>query len=53
MRLLLDTHIWLWLQGSPERLGLALPAVEDLDNELLLSAVSSWETSSPCQTPSP
>lgn len=43
MRLLLDTHIWLWLQYAPERLGPALPAVEDPDNELLLSAASSWE----------
>ena len=43
MRLLLDTHVWLWLQHSPERLGPALPAVADPDNELLFSAASSWE----------
>jgi PIN domain nuclease of toxin-antitoxin system len=43
MRLLLDTHVWLWLQTAPERLGAALPAVEDPANELLLSAASAWE----------
>lgn len=43
MRLLLDTHVFLWLQTEPERLGEHLPAVEDERNELLLSAVSSWE----------
>lgn len=44
MRFLLDTHCWLWLQTSPERL---LPEVvsllEDPANDLLLSAASSWE----------
>ena len=43
MRLLLDTQVWLWLQACPERLGPALPAVADPGNELLFSAVSSWE----------
>ena len=43
MRLLLDTHVWLWLQHAPERLGSALPAMEDPNNELLFSAASSWE----------
>ena len=43
MRLLLDTHVWLWLQHAPERLGAALPAMEDPNNELLFSAASSWE----------
>ena len=43
MRLLLDTHVFLWLQTEPERLGDALLAVEDQRTELLLSAVSSWE----------
>lgn len=43
MRLLLDTHVWLWMQTTPERLGPALPAIEDPTNELLLSAASSWE----------
>ena len=43
MRILLDTHIFLWLQTEPERLGKQLPLVEDQRNELLLSAASSWE----------
>lgn len=43
MKLLLDTHVWLWLQYAPERLRDALTAVEDPANELLLSAASSWE----------
>ena len=46
MRLLLDTHVWLWMLVSPDRIadpGLALLA--DPENELLLSAASSWEIS--------
>ncbi len=43
MRLLLDTHVFLWLQSEPERLGPWLPAVSDPSTELLLSAASSWE----------
>jgi len=44
MRLLLDTHVWLWLQTEPERLGdetLALMSLEG--TRLFLSAASSWE----------
>jgi len=44
VRLLLDTHVWLWLQHAPERLGAdALRDVEDPGNDVLLSAASSWE----------
>ena len=43
MRLLLDTHVWLWMLAAPERLGEARATLEDADNELLLSAASSWE----------
>lgn len=43
MRLLLDTHVFLWLLASPERLGKHLHSIEDPSNELLLSAASSWE----------
>ena len=44
MRLLLDTHTFLWLDGSPERLSpAALAACEDPTNELYLSVVSAWE----------
>jgi PIN domain nuclease of toxin-antitoxin system len=40
---LLDTHVFLWLQTEPERLGRHLKAVEDPGTDLLLSAASSWE----------
>ncbi len=44
MRILLDTHCWLWLQVAPERLRRSsLELVEDRGNDLLLSAASSWE----------
>lgn len=43
MRLLLDTHVFLWLQSEPERLGRWLPVASDPSTELLLSAASSWE----------
>ncbi|MEX2534964.1 MAG: type II toxin-antitoxin system VapC family toxin [Trueperaceae bacterium] len=43
MKLLLDTHIWLWMLVSPERLGSLGPVIEDTRNELVLSAASSWE----------
>lgn len=43
MRLLLDTHVFLWLQTEPERLGVHLALVEDPDAELVVSAVSAWE----------
>lgn len=43
MRLLLDTHVFLWLQAEPERVGEHAAIVEDPANERLVSAVSSWE----------
>lgn len=43
MRLLLDTHVFLWLLAEPERLGEHIGSLEDPGNELILSAVSSWE----------
>ena len=44
MRYLLDTHAWLWMLTAPERLGpRAAQAISDAQNELLLSAASSWE----------
>lgn len=44
MRILLDTHVWLWLQAEPEHLDPpVLEALEDETNDLLLSAASSWE----------
>lgn len=44
MRVLLDTHCFLWMQAAPSKLSAAaLAIVENADNELLLSAASSWE----------
>jgi PIN domain nuclease of toxin-antitoxin system len=43
LRFLLDTHVFLWLQTQPERLGDQLEAVEDTRTELIVSAVVSWE----------
>ena len=44
MKILLDTHCWLWMQVSPERFGTdALRLIKDVENELFLSAASSWE----------
>lgn len=43
MQLLLDTHVFLWLLAEPDRLGRHIGSLEDPNNELLLSAASSWE----------
>lgn len=44
MRILLDTHVWLWMQVEPARMSeSARQIVESLQNELLFSAASSWE----------
>jgi PIN domain nuclease of toxin-antitoxin system len=43
LKLLLDTHVFLWLHTEPERLGKHTSLIEDQRNELLLSAASSWE----------
>ena len=44
MRLLLDTHIWLWTLADPDRLGRrARGAVARAANELWLSPISVWE----------
>ena len=45
MRLLLDTHIWLWSHLEPERLRPKVAAeLESPANELWLSSISVWET---------
>ena len=41
--MLLDTHIFLWLQTEPERLGHHLATIEDERTQLFVSAASSWE----------
>ena len=44
MKLLLDTHVWLWSQLRPERLSAqARDAVTDPGSVLALSPVSIWE----------
>lgn len=44
MTYLLDTHVWLWMLASPERIDdVALAAISDSASTLLLSAASSWE----------
>ena len=44
MRLLLDTHAFLWwLSGSRRLSGAARRAVEDDANEIVVSAASAWE----------
>lgn len=44
MRLLLDTHVFLWLMEAPERVSAAaLAACENGDNEIFLSTASIWE----------
>ena len=46
MRLLLDTHCWLWWLVEPEKLSLvAQEAIMTYDNELFLSVASIWEIS--------
>lgn len=45
MRLLLDTHAWLWQLADPERLSRkASMALDDPSHELFLSPISVWET---------
>ncbi len=44
MKLLLDTHIWLWSLLAPAKLGRRVAEeLEREDNELWLSPVSVWE----------
>lgn len=44
MKILLDTHTFIWLAGEPEKLSLeAANLIQDLNNELILSVVSVWE----------
>ena len=45
-KILLDTHIWLWSILSPDKLGeKGRDIIEDAENDLFLSAASSWEIS--------
>jgi PIN domain nuclease of toxin-antitoxin system len=45
MKLLLDTHIWIWyLLGNPRLSETLQRAIADETNELWLSPISIWET---------
>ncbi len=44
MKLLLDTHIWLWWQMRPERLSKSvMVALLSAEHDIYVSTVSSWE----------
>jgi PIN domain nuclease of toxin-antitoxin system len=44
LKLLLDTHIWLWNFQEPQRLGRRVSRyLRDKENELWLSPMSTWE----------
>jgi PIN domain nuclease of toxin-antitoxin system len=44
LKLLMDTHIWLWRFREPTRLGKrVLRHLNDSENELWLSPISTWE----------
>jgi PIN domain nuclease of toxin-antitoxin system len=46
MRLLLDTHLLLWVASTPEALSIAaLELIEDNQNEMHFSPASLWEAS--------
>ncbi|MBI2890426.1 MAG: type II toxin-antitoxin system VapC family toxin [Nitrospirae bacterium] len=45
MKLLLDTHVWLWSALTPDRIAdHARSVLHDRNNELWLSPISIWET---------
>jgi PIN domain nuclease of toxin-antitoxin system len=44
VRILIDTHVWLWALGADHRLRRgARDLIQDPGNEVLLSVVSAWE----------
>ncbi len=46
MRLLLDTHIWIWNAAAPDKLNRAVTkAIQNEENDLWLSPISIWELS--------
>jgi len=50
MKLLLDTHIWLWSHLDPPRLtGRVLAELDSPGNQLWLSPISIWELGVLCQ----
>lgn len=50
MKLLLDTHIWLWSLLEPKKLSRrVLKELENTSNELWLSPISTWEVLMLCE----
>ena len=44
MKLLLDTHVWIWTQEAPERIGTAtMAALAEVGNTLFVSTISTLE----------
>ena len=44
MKLLLDTHVFIWWSSEPEKLSqYVLSLCQDIENNLILSAASVWE----------
>ena len=44
MKYLLDTHVWLWMMLTPERLGdAARAAIGSTDHQTFVSVASAWE----------
>lgn len=44
MKLLVDTHIWLWMLTTPERMNqVARDAIADPTNEVIVSVARAWE----------
>lgn len=44
MRFLIDTHVWLWAVGEPERLRRsAVDQITSAESSVIFSAVSAWE----------
>lgn len=43
MKLLLDTHVFIWCNTADRRLDPIQPALADPANEIFVSAVSAWE----------
>ena len=49
--ILLDTHVWLWLNGAVERLSpRCLDIISSPRSEVFLSPVSAWEIAIKCAT---
>jgi PIN domain nuclease of toxin-antitoxin system len=44
VKVLLDTHIFLWWNAEPKKIPAAMFAIlEDRENDLILSVISAWE----------